>query len=64
MLEPVKPVSAYLIASGHFVSGVLALVLSEVLKILIVVRRRFRDLARWMRKLNRNARAQEGRRLS
>ena len=38
LLEPVKPVSAYLIASGHFVSGVLALVLGEVLKILIVER--------------------------
>jgi len=38
LLEPVKPVSAYLIASGHFVSGILALVLAEVLKILIVER--------------------------
>jgi hypothetical protein len=103
LLEPVKPVSAYLIASGHFVSGVSALVFGEVLKILIVervfhigrpklmrikafawtydlvvrwltwlqalppwqvVRRRFRDFVRWMRKLNRNTRAQEGRRLS
>jgi hypothetical protein len=102
LLEPVKPVSAYLIASGHFVSGVLALVLGEVLKILIVervfhvgrpklmrikafartydfvvgwltwlqalppwraVRRRFRDLVHWMRKLNR-ARSPEGKRLS
>ncbi len=103
LLEPVKPVSAYLIASGHFVSGVVALVLGEVLKILIVervfhigrpklmtikafawtydvvvgwltwlqallpwqvVRRRFRDMVRWMRKLHRDARAQEERRLS
>jgi hypothetical protein len=103
LLEPVKPLSAYLIVSGHVVSGVLALVLAEVLKILIVervfhigqpklmnikafawtyylvvgwltwlqalppwqaVRRRFRDLARWMRKFNRNARSQEGRRPS
>jgi hypothetical protein len=103
LLEPVKPLSAYLMVSGHFVSGVLALVLGEVLKILIVervfhtgrpklmkikafarthdfvvgwltwlqalppwqaVRRRFRDLARWMKKLNRNARAHEERRLS
>ena len=38
LLEPVKPISAYLIASGHFVSGVLGLVLAEVLKILIVER--------------------------
>jgi hypothetical protein len=38
LLEPVKPVSAYLIASGHFVSGVVSLVLGEVLKILIVER--------------------------
>src|SRR5258706_5803000 len=38
LLEPVKPVSAYLIASGHFVSGDLALVIAEVLKILIVER--------------------------
>ena len=38
LLEPVKPVSAYLIASGHFVSGVSALVLGEVLKLLIVER--------------------------
>ena len=38
LLEPVKPLSAYLIASGHFVSGVVALVLGEVLKILIVER--------------------------
>jgi hypothetical protein len=103
LLEPIKPVGAYLIASGNFVSGVLALVLGEVLKILIAervfhagrpklmrikafvwtyhfvvgwltwlqalppwqaVRRRFRDLVRWMRKLSRNAQAQERRRLS
>jgi hypothetical protein len=38
LLEPIKPVGAYLIASGHFVSGSLALVLAEVLKILIVER--------------------------
>ena len=38
LLEPVKPVGAYLIASGHFVSGSSALVLAEVLKILIVER--------------------------
>ena len=38
VLEPAKPLSAYLIASGHFVSGSLALVLAEVLKISIVER--------------------------
>jgi hypothetical protein len=103
LLEPVKPVSAYFIASGHFVSGSLALILAEVLKILIVervfhvgrpklmrikafartydvvvgwltwlqalppwqaVRRGFRQLVHWMRKLIRNARAQAGRSLS
>jgi hypothetical protein len=101
-LEPIKPVSAYLIASGHFMSGASALVLGEVLKILIVervfhvgrpklmkiqafawtyhfvvgwlawlqalppwqvVKRRFRDWGRWMRKLNHDARAKEERRL-
>jgi hypothetical protein len=99
LLEPVKPFSAYLIASGHFVSGSLALLLGEVLKILIVervfqigrpklmrikafawtydvvvgwlawlqalppwqaVRRGFRDLVHWMKKLKRDARAQAG----
>jgi hypothetical protein len=103
LLEPIKPLSAYLIVSGHFASGALALVLGEVLKILIVervfhigrpklmrirafawtydfvvswltwlqalppwqiVRYRFRGMVRWIRKLNRDARAQEGRRLS
>jgi hypothetical protein len=38
LLEPIKPVSAYLIASGHFISGASALVLGEVLKVLIVER--------------------------
>ena len=38
LLEPVKPVSAYVIASGHFVLGVLVLVVGEVLKIAIVER--------------------------
>jgi hypothetical protein len=102
LLEPIKPVSAYLIASGHFMSGASALVLGEVLKILIVervfhvgrpklmkiqafawtyhfvvgwlawlqalppwqvVKRRFRDWGRWMRKLNHDTRAKEERRL-
>ena len=102
VLEPAKPLSAYLIASGHFVSGSLALVLAEVLKISIVervfhigrpklmtikpfawtydfvagwltwlqalppwqsVRRGFRDVVHWMKKLKRNLRAQAGRSL-
>jgi hypothetical protein len=38
VLEPIKPVAAYLIASGRVVTGVTALVLGEVLKIMIVER--------------------------
>jgi hypothetical protein len=38
LLEPIKPFCAYLIASGHFISGMLVLVLGEVLKITIVER--------------------------
>ena len=38
LLEPIKPFSAYVIASGHFLFGVLVLVLGEVLKITIVER--------------------------
>jgi hypothetical protein len=38
LLEPVKPFSAYLIASGHFINGMVVLVLGEVLKIIIVER--------------------------
>lgn len=38
LLEPIKPLSAYLIASGHFIFGALALALGEVLKITIVER--------------------------
>jgi hypothetical protein len=38
VLEPVKPVGVYLIASGHFRSGLLVLAIGEVLKILIVER--------------------------
>src|SRR4029077_6599280 len=38
LLEPVKPLSAYAIASGHFLIGVLVLVFGEVLKIAIVER--------------------------
>jgi len=36
LLEPIKPFSAYIIGSGHFLFGVLVLVLGEVLKITIV----------------------------
>lgn len=38
LLEPIKPFSAYIIASGHFLFGVLVLVFGEVLKITIVER--------------------------
>ena len=38
LLEPIKPFSAYLIASGHFIFGLLILALGEVLKITIVER--------------------------
>jgi len=38
ILEPVKPLSAVIMASGHVVIGVMALVLAEVLKIVIVER--------------------------
>ncbi len=38
ILEPVKPVSAYLIATGHTLYGVIVFVVGEVLKIAIVER--------------------------
>jgi hypothetical protein len=38
LLEPIKPFSAYVIASGHFLFGILVLVFGEVLKITIVER--------------------------
>jgi len=38
LLEPVKPFSAYLIASGNFIFGMLILILGEALKITIVER--------------------------
>lgn len=38
ILEPVKPVAAYLFASGHLVYGAIVLVVGEVLKITIVER--------------------------
>jgi hypothetical protein len=38
ILEPIKPLSAVIMASGHVVVGVMALVLAEVLKVVIVER--------------------------
>jgi hypothetical protein len=38
LLEPIKPFSAYIIASGHLLFGVLVLVFGEVLKITVVER--------------------------
>jgi hypothetical protein len=38
LLEPIKPFSAYLLASGHYTFGMLILILGEVLKITIVER--------------------------
>lgn len=38
LLEPIKPFSAYLIASGHFINGILVFVVGEILKIIIVER--------------------------
>jgi hypothetical protein len=38
VLEPVKPVGVYLIATGHPVSGVLIIAIGEVLKVTIVER--------------------------
>jgi len=38
LLEPIKPFSAYLIASGHYMFGMLSLILGEIIKITIVER--------------------------
>ena len=38
LLEPIKPLSAYLAASGHITLGVLAVIFGEILKIAIVER--------------------------
>jgi hypothetical protein len=38
ILEPIKPVAAYLMASGHFYEGVLLIVVGEILKITLVER--------------------------
>ncbi|MGB7618752.1 MAG: hypothetical protein WBM06_17510, partial [Pseudolabrys sp.] len=38
LLEPIKPLSAYFVASGHITFGVLVLFIGEILKITIVER--------------------------
>jgi hypothetical protein len=38
LLEPVKPVAAYLTATGHIVGGLMVLVVGELLKLLLVER--------------------------
>jgi hypothetical protein len=38
LLEPIKPLSAYFVASGHIIFGVLVLIIGEVLKVTIVER--------------------------
>ena len=38
LLEPVKPVGLYLMATGHVVNGIVAIVIGEILKLLIVER--------------------------
>jgi hypothetical protein len=38
LLEPVKPVAAYLTATGHFVEGLMVLVVGELLKFLLIER--------------------------
>jgi hypothetical protein len=38
VFEPVKPVGAYLIATGHVTEGVLLIIIAEVFKIMIVER--------------------------
>src|SRR5204862_8104839 len=38
ILEPVKPVAAYLAATGHFMGGAAVFVFGELLKLVLVVR--------------------------
>ena len=38
LLEPIKPVAAYLTATGHFVEGLMVLIFGELLKFLLVER--------------------------
>lgn len=38
ILEPVKPMAAYLIGTGHIVTGLITLVVGEILKLVLVER--------------------------
>jgi hypothetical protein len=38
ILEPVKPLGTYLIATGHFRNGVAVIVIGEILKVVVVER--------------------------
>jgi hypothetical protein len=38
LLEPVKPVAAYLTATGHIVGGLMVLIVGELLKLLLIER--------------------------
>jgi hypothetical protein len=38
LLEPVKPVAAYLTATGHIVGGLVVLIVGELLKLLLIER--------------------------
>ncbi|WP_271601648.1 hypothetical protein [Bradyrhizobium sp. CCBAU 45384] len=38
LLEPVKPVAAYLTATGHVVDGLMVLIVGELLKLLLIER--------------------------
>ena len=38
LLEPVKPVAAYLTATGHVVGGLMVLIVGELLKLLLIER--------------------------
>ena len=38
VLEPVKPVAAYLTATGHIISGLTVLVVGEILKLVLIER--------------------------
>src|SRR5882757_9439387 len=38
ILEPVKPVAAYLTATGHLTSGLIVLVVGEILKLVLIER--------------------------
>jgi hypothetical protein len=38
LLEPVKPVAAYLVATGHILAGIISLIIGELLKLVCVER--------------------------